>query len=319
MKAIKLYALILAFNLCGCVSNESFKEQTSPYIPTATVQTEPTASSVDTSPPECEVMLPSTEPTTPPPVLVQPEPDDEDFVNVKAYIPDIIVELPYSTDNNFTKQKIYDFSDAWLRYGTVKKLAKVHDELKQRGLYLKIWDGFRPPSAQFKLWDICPDPTYVSNPNNGYSSHSRGNTVDITLVYADGTELAMPTGFDDFSKFADRDYSDCSQEVAANAIFLEELMKKHGFKPYSGEWWHFTDTQSYPVDQSFEPTESVMYYANCNEYISLRVKPSPSSDAITKILVGEKFQVVAQCGDFALIEYNGLTGYVLRKYILPAI
>ena len=319
MKAIKLYALILAFSLCGCVSNESFKEQTSPYIPTTTVQTEPIASTVETSLPASEATLPSTDPITPPAVLVRPEPDDEDFVNVKTYIPDIIVELPYSTANNFTKEKIYDFSDAWLRYGTVKKLIQVHDELKQSGLSLKIWDGFRPPSAQFKLWDICPDPTYVSNPNNGYSSHSRGNTVDITLVYADGTELAMPTGFDDFSKLADRDYSDCSKEAAANAIFLEELMKKYGFKPYYGEWWHFTDTRSYPVDQSFEPTESVMYYANCNEYISLRVKPSPSSDAITQIIVGETFHVLAHCGDFALIEYHGLTGYVLQKYILPAI
>ena len=103
----------------------------------------------------------------------------------------------------------------------------VQEELKQSGLYLKIWDGFRPPSAQFKLWDVCPDPTYVSNPNNGFSSHSRGNTVDITLVDADGTELVMPTGFDDFSKLADRDYSDCNEEAANNAMLLEKIKKKY--------------------------------------------------------------------------------------------
>ena len=318
MKAIKLYALILAICLCGCTFNESVQEQTSPYTPTTTVQTEPSASAVDTSLPTAETTLPSTEPTTPPPVPVQPEPDDEDFVNVKAYIPDIIVALPYSTDNNFTKQKIYDFSDAWLRYGTVKKLMKVQEELKQIDLCLKVWDGFRPPSAQFKLWEICPDPTYVSNPNKGFSSHSRGNTVDITLVYADGTELVMPTGFDDFSKLADRDYSDCSEEAADNAVFLEELMKKYGFKPYSGEWWHFSDTQSYPVDESFEPIETAMYYADCSEYISLRTKPSTTSDVITKIFAGEQFLVVAHHGDFSLVKYSGLTGYVLRNYISPA-
>ena len=317
MKAVKLYALILAICLCGCTFNESFQEQTSPYTPTTTVQTEPTASAADTSLPTTETALLSTEPITPQPVPVQPEPDDEDFVNVKAYIPDIIVELPYSTDNNFTKQKIYDFSDAWLRYGTVKKLMKVQEELKQSDLYLKVWDGFRPPSAQFKLWDICPDPTYVSNPNKGFSSHSRGNTVDITLVRNDGTEITMPTGFDDFSKLADREYSDCSAEAAANAMLLEDLMKKHGFKPYSGEWWHFSDNQSYPVEESFEPLNGIVCYADCNEFISLRTKPSTSSEVITKILVGEEFLVVARHGDFVLIEYRGLTGYVLEKYISP--
>lgn len=317
MKAIKLYALILAFGLCGCAFNESFQEQTSPYNPTTTVQTEPTASAMDTSLPTSEATLPSTEPITLPPVLVQPEPDDEDFVNVKAYIPDIIVELPYSTDNNFTRQKIYNFSDAWLRYGTVKKLMKVQEKLKQSNLYLKIWDGFRPPSAQFKLWEICPDPTYVSNPNKGFSSHSRGNTMDITLARKDGTEITMPTGFDDFSKLADRDYSDCSNEAAANAMLLEDLMTKHGFKPYSGEWWHFSDNQSYPVEESFEPLDGIVYYADCDEFISLRTNPSTSSEVITKILVGEEFLVVARHGDFALIEYRGLTGYVLEKYISP--
>ena len=129
----------------------------------------------------------------------------------------------------------------------------VQEELKQSGLYLKIWDGFRPVSAQFRLWEVCPDPVYVADPNEGFSSHSRGNTVDITLVTEDGTEVVMPTGFDDFSALADRDYSDCGIEAAANALFLEECMTEHGFSPYFGEWWHFSDTQSYPVEQDFEP------------------------------------------------------------------
>ena len=125
----------------------------------------------------------------------------------------------------------------------------------------------------------------------------------------------MPTGFDDFSKLADRDYSDCNEETANNAILLEQIMIKYGFKPYSGEWWHFTDTQSYPVEQIFEPIAVALYYADCNEYISLRTKPSTTAESITKILVGEQFQVVAQHGNFALVEYNGLCGFVLSEYI----
>ena len=214
--------------------------------PTATTSVLPTESVRETT--EMTVQI-----QTEPPEPTLPEPQDEDFVNVVLYIPDLIVDLKYATDENFTGQIIYDSDELWLRYGTVKKLMAVQEELKQQGLYLKVWDGFRPPSAQWKLWDVCPDPNYVSNPNNGFSSHSRGNTVDITLVYADGTEVTMPTGFDDFSKLADRDYSDCDAEAAANALMLEQIMIAHGFKPYSGEWWHFSDTQSYPVEHDFEP------------------------------------------------------------------
>ena len=63
----------------------------------------------------------------------------------------------------------------------------------------------------------------------------------------------MPTDFDVFSSLADRDYSDCGPEAAANARILETIMEKHGFKPFWAEWWHFTDTDSYPVDEEFEP------------------------------------------------------------------
>ena len=135
----------------------------------------------------------------------------------------------------------------------MQKLMLVSSDLEELGLYLKIWDGFRPVSAQFTQWEVCPDPTYVANPNKGYSSHSRGNTVDLTLVDRNGVEVEMPTGFDDFSAKADRDYRDCTETAANNAEILEILMEKHGFSPYFGEWWHFSDTTAYPVDHVFEP------------------------------------------------------------------
>ena len=245
------------------------------------------------------------------------EPTDEDFVRVTDYIPNIVVDLRYATDNNFTGQKIYDFTDVWLRLGTVKKLMLVQEELEQSDLYLKVWDGFRPTSAQFTLWEVYPDSTYVANPNNGFSSHSRGNTVDVTLVYKDGTEVLMPTGFDDFTERADRDYSDCGQEAAGNALLLEQVMKKHGFKPYSGEWWHFSDEQSYPIEETFKPQKVSWWYADCNEFISLRTEPSTAAEIIVRILVNEEFQVLAYDGDFALVDYKDYRGYVLKSYIAP--
>lgn len=193
--------------------------------------------------------------TVPAPETEAAEPSDDDFVRILDYIPTARQELPYATAENFTGQVIYDFEDAYLRYGTVKKLKAVSNDLAQMGMYLKIWDGFRPVSAQFRLWEACPDAAYVANPNTGYSSHSRGNTVDLTVVDAQGREFPMPTGFDDFSSRADRDYSDCSEEARNNAVILELLMEKHGFTGYSGEWWHYTDTERYPVEEMFDPAQ----------------------------------------------------------------
>lgn len=187
--------------------------------------------------------IPESSITESPPI----EPSDSDMVNVIDYIPSIYIELKYATEDNFTGSVIYDFTDAFLRYGTVKKLAQVQENLSEQGFSLKIWDAYRPVSAQFKLWGIYPDPIYVANPNTGYSSHSRGNTVDVTMVMADGSEIEMPTGFDDFSALADRDYSDVAESARTNVLILENAMSSGGFNCYSGEWWHFSDSISYSV------------------------------------------------------------------------
>ena len=212
---------------------------------------EPSEATIQTTVPTTAV-LETTLPETVPPTTI-PEPADADFVRVLDYLPNAAQSLPYATEDNFTGQIIYDFTDVYLRYGTVKKLQKVSDDLSLLGLTVKIWDGFRPVSAQFRLWEAVPNPTYVANPNVGFSSHSRGNTVDLTLIDLQGNELEMPTGFDDFSAKADRDYSDCSEAERANAEILEALMEKHGFRGYAGEWWHFSDTQDYPVEDVFCP------------------------------------------------------------------
>lgn len=234
MKRLEKIALLLlaALLLAGCAGVEE------------AVQPEP----------EREEAAPPVEEQRPEPAPeLAPEPENEAFVRVRDYIPEITVDLRYATADNFTGQVIYTFSDAYLRYGTVKKLAAAQETLAEQGYGLKIWDAFRPVSAQFALWDICPDGRYVANPNKGFSSHSRGNTVDLTLVTSDGEDVPMPTGFDDFSAKADRDYSDVEEEAALNALLLEETMIEAGFKPYSGEWWHFSDTDPYEVEENFTP------------------------------------------------------------------
>lgn len=179
-------------------------------------------------------------------ITTEKEPEDDEYVLVNKYIPDIYVELMYATDNNFTGVRIYDFTDAYLRYGTVKKLAQVQKELKQQGYSLKIWDAYRPFEAQQKLWEVYPDPNYVANPANGMKKHNLGGTVDITMVAADGSVISMPTEFDDFSLKADRDYSDIEDEEAVkNVMILQNAMENNGFTGYQGEWWDYSDTVEY--------------------------------------------------------------------------
>ena len=186
-------------------------------------------------------------------ITTEKEPEDDEYVIVKKYIPDIYVELRYATENNFTGVKIYDFTEAYLRYGTVKKLAQVQKELKQQGYSLKIWDAYRPFEAQQKLWEVYPDPNYVANPANGMRRHNLGGTVDITMVAADGSIIPMPTEFDDFSLKADRNYSDIDNEEAVkNVMILQTAMENNGFTGYQGEWWDYSDTVEYEAED-FEP------------------------------------------------------------------
>ena len=148
-------------------------------------------------------------------ITTKKEPEDDEYVLVNKYIPDIYVELMYATDNNFTGVRIYDFTDAYLRYGTVKN--------------------------------------YVANPANGMKKHNLGGTVDITMVAADGSVISMPTEFDDFSLKADRDYSDIEDEEAVkNVMILQNAMENNGFTGYQGEWWDYSDTVEYEA-VDFEP------------------------------------------------------------------
>lgn len=310
MKQIALL-LCLAMLLAGCRQTPVETQPTE--TPTQTVET-----TAATEPPTTEATETVPTETVPEETAPAAEPDDSDLVIVKDYIPDILVELKYATSDNFTGQAVYDFQDVYLRYGTVKKLMAVQQELKGMGLRLKIWDGFRPVSAQQALWEICPDPTFVSDPKTGTRSHCRGSAVDVTLAEANGIGVEMPSGFDDFTGLGDRDYDDCTEEAAKNAQLLEAVMEKHGFQGYASEWWHYADTEEYPVEEYFDPAVLSVCYAVCNEYISLRTQPDTSAEVITRIGVGEEMLLLGYTGDFAVVQYNGQQGFVLAGYLVKA-
>lgn len=246
-----------------------------------------------------------------------PPRESSDFVKVTDYIPDIVVDLKYATTDNFTGTRVYEFNDLYLRYGTVLKLMDIQKELRQQGLLLKVWDGFRPTKAQHTLWNAKPDPVYVSNPANGYSNHSRGNTVDVTLVNGEREELEMPSAFDAFSELADRDYTDCTPAAAENAKLLEELMTRYGFVGYEGEWWHYADETEYPVEEVFDPSVVALWKAECNQYINLRVAPDFTAESIAQIPKNYTFTLLGYVDGFAYVEYKGQRGYVNADYISP--
>ena len=225
--AALLLSILLAISLCAC--GVSISEVNSPTpTPLTAASPEPTPD--------------PTPEATPERVLEAGE-----LVRVVDVIPGIYTDARYASEDNFTGRAIYADGTVYLRHSTAQKLAKVQESLSSYGYSLCIWDGWRPVAAQFALWRACPDPVYVANPFSGVSGHCRGNTVDITLVTLDGESVAMPSDFDDFSSLADRDYSDVSPEAAENARLLEELMTAAGFRPYSAEWWHYTDNDAYDV------------------------------------------------------------------------
>jgi D-alanyl-D-alanine dipeptidase len=169
-----------------------------------------------------------------------------DLLDIKKLDPTIIIDLKYATKDNFTCQIIYPSSVCYVHKDTACALSNVQKELSSMKLGLKIWDGYRSPAAQQKLWDVCaaryPDETerelYVSNPKKG-GRHTRGTAVDVTLVDHTGRELEMPTAFDDFSSKAWTNDATCTARAQKNRDLLHKIMHKHGFEEIKTEWWHF--------------------------------------------------------------------------------
>ncbi len=165
-------------------------------------------------------------------------PEDTLLVDVQEINPRIRVEIRYATTNNFTGRKLYSVGKCFLRKFVAVKLDSVQRELENYGLGIKVWDCYRPLSVQKILWSLVPDERYVANPAKG-SRHNRGCAVDLTLVDSLGNELPMPTGYDDFTEKAHRNYFNLPDTLIKNRMTLENVMRKYGFIPLQTEWWHF--------------------------------------------------------------------------------
>lgn len=159
-----------------------------------------------------------------------------------------VIDIIYSTPNNFTNSILYDTPICMLRTKTAEKLLKANEELYKFGFKIKIWDAFRPYKYQEKMWNIFPDEKFVANPKKGNCNHCKGRAVDITLCTLNNKDVHMPTKFDHFGIESYRNnYKNLDNITKYNVLLLENTMKKYGFIPSPFEWWHFDDMDDYEI------------------------------------------------------------------------
>jgi D-alanyl-D-alanine dipeptidase len=206
-----------------------------------------------------------------------------DFVELKGIAPPIQTEMRYNSDHNFVGRKIkgYFASKCLLTKTAAEALKTVEDKLLPMGLTLKVYDCYRPQMAvnDFAKWamqthnitmkaEFYPAIDKKNLFKDGYiayrSGHSRGSTVDLTIVpintvsavynaktplvsctaplgqrFADNS-LDFGSGYDCFSLVSHPDYPALSAQAKANRLLLKTIMQQAGFDPLETEWWHFS-------------------------------------------------------------------------------
>ncbi len=191
--------------------------------------------------------------------------DKSDFVPVSAVIDDAAYDIRYYSSNNFTGKRIkgYNAPVAYMTKEAINALAVAADDLRKQGYRLLIWDTYRPQKAVYNFVE------WINNPNDpgdktfypdlkksdllkgNYiaekSGHTRGSTVDLTLIKKDGSFVDMGGTFDLFSEISHPDYKKLTRQQKKNRKILYNAMIKAGFKGIDSEWWHFTlKNEPYP-------------------------------------------------------------------------
>lgn len=181
----------------------------------------------------------------------------EGFVYVDDVIPTVELDIRYDTDYNFVGEKIdgYHASFAILTTQAAEALKKASDYLQQEGYHIKIFDAYRPQKAvnHFLSWadkedDSMKEVFYPSMEKKvlfqaGYiskkSRHSRGSTVDLTIVDENSSEIDMGSYFDMLDTISNYDTDKITKAQHENREYLRKIMEAAGFDSIRTEWWHF--------------------------------------------------------------------------------
>lgn len=163
------------------------------------------------------------------------------LVPLATAVPEAFVDLRYKTTSAAGKPLYRPEMPALIHRSTAEKLRKVTKVLREQGYAIRIWDAWRPPEAHQALWDAVRDERFVVPPEKGISWHCYGISVDLTLVRLDGSEVPMPSKFDEFTARAASRYVGGDREIARRVALLQTAMKDAGFRVIESEWWHFDD------------------------------------------------------------------------------
>tara|TARA_B100000809_G_scaffold237763_1_gene257840 strand:- start:7603 stop:8301 length:699 start_codon:yes stop_codon:yes gene_type:complete len=184
----------------------------------------------------------------------------EGFVEIQKEIPSVVLDIRYFGKNNFIGRPIdgYIKPIALLAKEAIKQLKNIQKQLKEDNLGLKIYDAYRPQRSvdHFVRWASDEKDTLMKTEFYptvakkdlfkleyiaAKSGHSRGSTVDLTIVYLDsGIELDMGSPYDFFDKISWPFDRSITQKQESNRLLLRKVMVENNFKPYQCEWWHFT-------------------------------------------------------------------------------
>ena len=186
--------------------------------------------------------------------------DSSEFVLLSDFVPDVIQEIRYHSTYNFVGERIsgYEKPLAIITKQAARALQPVAREMIVQGFRLKVFDAYRPACAvrHFVMWGIedtdirmkpyfYPDLVKQELFSKGYvaskSSHSRGSTIDLTLVdMTTGKEVDMGSPFDMFGEVSHPDYRGITDRQFEMRMTLQRVMVRNGFVPIDCEWWHFT-------------------------------------------------------------------------------
>lgn len=191
--------------------------------------------------------------------------DKSDFAPVYTVINDAAYDIRYYSPNNFTGNQIkgYKAPVAYMTKEALSALAVAAEDLRQQGYRILIWDTYRPQKAVYNFveWINNPsdsgDKTFYPNLKKSdllkgnyiaeKSGHTRGSTVDLTIIKKDGSYVDMGGTFDLFSEISHPDYKKLTKTQKKNRKILHDAMIKAGFKGIDSEWWHFTlENEPYP-------------------------------------------------------------------------
>ena len=171
------------------------------------------------------------------------------LVDIKDFIPDAVVDLKYARRNRVFKRRQYKKNICLVKKSLAYKLKKIDSYLKRKyKKRLKFWDCYRPWYIQKKKWKKIKNKKYVE-PLYKYPKHTKGISVDVTMVDLKGKEVKMPTNYDYFSRKSWHNRKKLNKKIKKNRAILKKVMIRYGLSYSKTKWWHYSlkTKRRYPV------------------------------------------------------------------------